>query len=171
MKNLFRLANGWCFLIMLVSCSKDSKEIILKPGEGIHHDDFQYVVTDYSVIKRIGFTEDSTGMDGNFYVVNFKVINNAVRVDHPWNNSIAYLIDEKGNTYENQQSLQEKFNNVSPFGFKKDYITSFQTTDTTVFIFELPPSVKHPYLMVRGETLMGDFFDGNQFRKTKVKLF
>jgi hypothetical protein len=124
-----------------------------------------------TIIKRIGSMDDSTLVEGNFYAVNFKVINNAIRIDHPWNNSIAYIIDEKGEIYENKQALQEKLNSLSPFGFKKEYITPAQSIGTTVFVFEVPVNVKFPYLMVRGETLMGDVFNGSKFEKTKVKLF
>ncbi len=151
-----------------MSCSSEIKEI--RTGESIQHDDFQYIVTGYEVTKQIGTLQDSV-MHRNFYIVNFKVVNNAVRVDHPWNNSVAYLTDEQGNVYENQPLLQAELQKVSPFNLKDNYVTPFQTSETTVFVFEVPDHVKSPYLMVRGETLMGDFFDGNQFRKTKVKLF
>ena len=165
-----KLAHTSVLLILLMSCSSETKERIINPGESIRHDDFFYSVTGFGVVKQIGVHQDSVGHN-NFYIVNFKVVNQAVRVDHPWNNSVAYLKDEKGNVYENQASLQAELNKMSPFNLKDNYVTTFQSMDTTVFVFEVPQYVKYPYLMVRGETLMGDFFDGNQFSKTKIKLF
>ncbi len=156
--------------IVLVSCISEAGEIVINPGECIRHDDFDYLVTSYVVTKQVGTRQDSSA-EKKFYLVNFEVINNAVRVDHKWDNAVAYLIDEQRNTYENQPSLQEVLNKLSPFNLKDKYITRPETQDTTIFVFEVPNDVKSPFLMVRGETLMADFFNGNQFRKTKVKLF
>ena len=163
MENLIYLS---VLFINMVFCSSETKEI--ESGEGIRHDDFQYIVSSYAVSKQIGSVQAA---NKNYYMVHFKVVNNAVRVSHSWDNAVAYLTDEQGNVYENQPLLQAELQKVSPFNLKDRYITQFQTSDTTVFVFEVPKDIKNPYLMVRGETLMGDFFDGNQFRKTKVKLF
>ena len=43
--------------------------------------------------------------------------------------------------------------------------------DTTVFVFDVPRDVREPYLKVGGEFLMGDLFDGHQYKRTRVKLF
>ena len=43
--------------------------------------------------------------------------------------------------------------------------------ERTALVFDVPKDVKEPFLQVRGELLMGDVFDGNQFEKTKVRLF
>lgn len=161
-----KITRASVLFIALVSCSAETKEI--ESGEAIRHDDFQYIVTSYSVVKQIGNVQAA---NKNYYMVHFKVVNNAVRVSHTWDNAVAYVIDEKGNIYENQSSLQAELQKVGGFNLKDSYTTPFQTSDTTVFVFEVPDNITKSYLMVRGETLMGDFFDGNQFRKTKVKLF
>ena len=40
-----------------------------------------------------------------------------------------------------------------------------------VLAAELPRDVAHPCLMVRGELLMGDLFDGKAFTRAKIRLF
>ena len=40
-----------------------------------------------------------------------------------------------------------------------------------MLVFDVPREVKEPYLKVRGDFLMGDLFDGNQYKRTRVKLF
>jgi len=158
-------------VFLLLSCSGNDKEIIIEPGTGIQHDDFEYSVLDHSLQKFIATNEDTVTTDGNFYIVTFKVVNMAVRVDHEWDNSIAYIIGDDGTVYENKTTLQKKLDETRSFGFQESYVTHFQSSDSTILVFELPPTVKNPYLMVRGETLMGDFFNGNRFKRTKVKLF
>ena len=40
-----------------------------------------------------------------------------------------------------------------------------------MLVFELPADVAPPLdLMVRGELLMGDIFDGVRFRRTRVRM-
>ncbi|HCW06794.1 MAG TPA: hypothetical protein DGG95_05450, partial [Cytophagales bacterium] len=146
-------------------------EIVVGLNQPIHHDDFEYVVTDFKVEKQIGTGEVALAAKGKFYIVNFKTINNAKRVQHEWNNSIAFLTDELGNTYENDLVAQQALEKMEPFGWQEKYVTEHQTEQSTRFVFQVPESIKQPYLKVRGFTLMGDFFDGNQFEKTKVKLF
>jgi len=170
MYKIFLFTGVSILLTLQFSCSNSEKEIVLKPGQVIHHDDFEYVVDEFKATKQIG-TKDSVITDGIFYIIKFSVINNALRVNHVWNNSVAYIIDENETVYENKPELQSKLNDATSFGLKEDYVTPFQSSESTYFVFELPASVKKPYLMVRGETLMGDFFNGNQFEKTKVKLF
>lgn len=154
--------------LALISCSTNEKnEIVIGPGAGIHHDDFEYSVENFAVLKSI----DGTAAAGNFYIVTFKVVNHAIRVNHEWDNSVAYIIDEDENVYENNVELQKKLEAKEPFGFEESYVTPFQSQTTTRMVFELPASVRKPYLKVRGETLMGDFLDGNQFERTHVKLF
>ncbi len=159
--------------LVIAACTSKSKEeeIIIALNEGIHHDDFEYVVTDYKIQKTIGEGEGAIAAKGNFYIVSFKVVNNAKRVKHEWDNSVAYLTDESGKVYDNDSTAQSVLEKINPFGLMTQYTTEHQTTQETKFIFDLTESVKRPYLMVRGETLMGDFFDGNRFTRTKVKLF
>lgn len=154
------------FLAVLISaCSSDEKTIGLK--ESIQHDDFRYSVESFERTKMI--VETKAG--GMFYIVKFRVQNDAKRVDHEWKNDIAYVIDEKGKQYENNIGLQKQIEAVTPFGYKDKYVTHAGVSETTVLVFELPADVKEPYLKVRGDFLMGDLFDGNQFKNTKVKLF
>jgi hypothetical protein len=155
----------------MISCSSDKSDITIGLNENIHHDDFEYSVTDYSLTKQIGKGQDTITTEGTFYLIHFKVINEAKRVNHSWNNSIAYIIDGEGNIYENNINAQIKLNEVSPFGWNEKYITPFQSVDTSILVFNLPDNVKNPCLMVRGETLMGDFFNRNKFKKMKVRLF
>ncbi|HEX2787105.1 MAG TPA: hypothetical protein VHP32_04305 [Ignavibacteria bacterium] len=164
LKYIFLLA-----ALFIISCSANEKEIGL--NEEIQHDDFFYSVPGYFTMDSIFDGSVVFKPKGNFYVVKFKVDNRAKKVDHLWNNSIAYIIDENGNTYENSVEHQKTLNRIEPFRFKEQHETKPYESEVTYFVFEVPESVKKPYLMVRGETLMGDFFDGSQFRKTKVKLF
>jgi hypothetical protein len=160
-------------LAILASCTKKSneEEIIIGLNEGIHHDDFEYAVTDYKIQKTIGEGEDAFAAKGNFYIVSFKVENDARCVKHEWDNTIAYLIDDSGKVYNNDNTAQAALEKVNPFGLRSKYTTEHQTSQETKLVFDLPENVKQPYLMVRGETLMGDFFGGDKFTRTKVKLF
>lgn len=164
---------SFLFLSLVISCSRKeaSEEIIIGMNEGIHHDDFEYVVTHYQVQKKIGDGDKTLVAKGNFYIITFKTINNAMRVKHEWDNSVAYLVDESGNRYENDSTAQIILDNLDAFGWRDHYVTEHQTVQSTKFVFDLPESVKQPFLMVRGSTLMGDFLDGGKFEKTKVKLF
>ena len=62
-------------------------------------------------------------------------------------------------------------NRVKLFGYKPEYVTPAQVTESTMLVFDVSKDVREPYLQVRGEVLMGDAFDGSQYKKTKVKLF
>jgi len=156
--------------IVTVSCTTDKSEIVIDLNESIHHDDFEYSVRSYSIEKNNTNPESSIG-DKVTYLVSFQVVNNAKRVYHPWDNSVAYLVDENGSIYENQTDAQKLLNLQKPFGWQESYVTASRSSDSTILVFEIPKSIKHPYLMVRGKTLMGDFFDGDKFKRTKIKLF
>jgi len=154
----------------IAACSNDNSEIIMDLNESIHHDDFEYTVTDYAIEEKIG-VQDILTAKGKFYIVSFKVTNNAKRVSHPWDNVIAYVKDEDGKIYENQKEAQLVLDKQMPMGWQEEYVTQAQDNDSILFVFDVPKDVKYPYLMVRGETLMGDFFDGGKFKRKKVKLF
>jgi hypothetical protein len=156
---------------LFTTCTNDNTEISIGLNQNIHHDDFEYLVTDYSVEKQIGNGQDSVKANGNFYIIDFKVINNAKRVNHKWNNSIAYIKNESGNVYENNTAAQKMLNKIHAFGWKESYIIPCQTSYEMKFVFDLPADVKNPCLLVRGETYMGDFFDGGKYKRTKVQLF
>ena len=79
-------------LILLVSCGKEESEIIIGLNDGIAHDDFIYSVSGFSIKKKIAAGNDSLVANGNFYLVTFKVVNNAVRVNHQWDNSVGYIV-------------------------------------------------------------------------------
>ena len=133
----------------------------------IRHDDFEYSVTGVDKLERIG----NVTARGVFYLVTFVVENHARRVDHGWHNNTAYLVDEHGQTYDNEAAAQQALEQIRPFGLKGRYLTPPGAVDKTVLVFDVPRDVKEPYLKVRGEFLMGDLFDGNQYKRTRVQLF
>lgn len=159
------------FFLTLASCSSPKSSPVIGLNENIHHDDFDYAVTSYSTSKKIENKKDSIIANGNFYIIHFRVINNALRVDHRWNNSNAYIIDDDGNIFENNEEAQKLLNSISSFGWKEKYLTRCKSVDTTILIFDLPVTTSHPYLRIRGETLMGDIFNRNRFRRIKIRLF
>ena len=106
-----------------------------------------------------------------FYLVRFRTENNAKRVSHEWNNSIAYIVDEKAGTFENIPGVQEYFEKVKSYGLKDKYITHAGSADSTYLAFDLPFNVTMPYLKVKGSMLMGDVFDGAMFRRVRIKLY
>lgn len=159
------------FTISYVSCNRDKADYIIGLNENIHHDDFEYSVTGYTSTPSLAIGANPRTSMGNFYLVRFKVENRAKRIDHQWDNSIAYLVDEEGNRYENSKDSQIGLDQSLHFGWKELYNTRFGTSDSTILVFDLPLNVTRPYLMVRGGILMGDAFDGARFRKMKVKLF
>ena len=158
-------------MISFCACSSHKKEKIIELNQNIHHDDFEYAVTNFSKTTLITSGNDTIRAKGNFYIVHFRVINKAMRVNHKWDNSIAYLVDENGNHYENNKVYQLVLNRSIPFGWQEMYNTPHGQTDTTILVFDLPVDITQPYLMVRGDILMGDAFDGARFKKIKVKLF
>jgi hypothetical protein len=108
---------------------------------------------------------------GNFYIVVFLVENNARRVNHEWVDSIAYIMDERGNLYENLPWAQKAFHRASRSEALGEHVTPPGSSESTVLVFDLPEGVQAPGLKVRGETLMGDLFDGGRFRKSKIRLW
>ena len=140
-------------------------------GQRIHHDDFEYRVTGFTVPDSIGSGATQRKTARHFYVVTFEVENRAKRVGHRWDNSIAYVVDDLGHTYENLPDLQAILNAQQPFNYSLQHVTSAGSVEDTRLVFELPRDVAHPCLMVRGELLMGDLFDGKAFTRTKIRLF
>lgn len=142
-------------------------ERTISERERVHHDDFEYSVTGVDKLERIGKVKAK----GVFYAVTFMVENHARRVAHAWHNNTAYLVDEREHTYDNEPAAQRALEAIKPFGLRGRYLTMPGALDTTVFVFDVPRDVREPYLKVRGEFLMGDLFDGNQYKRTRVKLF
>jgi hypothetical protein len=129
-------------------------------------------VTSYQRSSSLpGVSVNPASESGNYYLVRFKVENRAMRVDHQWDNSIGYIVDEDGNRFENSKEDQITLDKSLQFGWKEQYNTRSGTTDSTILVFKLPLNVTRPFLMVRGGILMGDVFDKARFRKMKVKLF
>jgi len=151
--------------VIFSSCS--AKEKVIGIGENIHHDDFEYSVQHLERVKEIG----SLRARGTFFVAAFQVENRAKRVDHQWSNNISYIIDEKGIEYGNEPEAQKELNRIKPFGYKPQYVTPAGAAEMTMLVFDVPDGVKEPFLKVRGFLLMGDVFDLNQYRRTRVKLF
>jgi len=155
------------FLLLIMglsfSCESEPKNLEIGLNESIYHDDFEYVVTDFKILPVDDYTKR--------YRIKFKVINNAEVIEHTWNNSIAYIVDSKGNIYNNNKELQVKLNEREPFGWQEIYHTHPQSNETTTLIFDLPTKVTQPYLKVTGKFLMGDVLDLNEYKKMKVKLF
>jgi hypothetical protein len=157
--------------IASISCHSDKESKTIGLNQNIHHDDFEYSVTSYTKTPEIISGQDTIKARGIFYLVHFKVTNNALRVGHTWDNSIAYLIDANGDRYQNLPDKQKALNNSLPFGLNEIYNTPHGAADTTILVFELPADVIKPYLKVSGGTLMGDVFDAGRFRRMKVRLF
>jgi hypothetical protein len=109
--------------------------------------------------------------NGTFYVVMFKVQNDAKKVEHEWDNSVVYVVDENGKEYENNVELQKEFSRINYEQYKEKHVTAAGTSDSTVMVFDIPLNVKQPYVKFRGSFLMGDLFDGNQFKNSRIKLF
>ena len=100
------------FTAFISGCSRSDTVIGL--NENIHHDDFNYRVA--AVEKRTSIVSDSVRMIAGrtFYIVTFEVENEAKRVGHIWDNRIAYVINEKGDRYENNVSAQKLLEIKSP---------------------------------------------------------
>jgi hypothetical protein len=171
MNTAYNILSALAIVLLINSCSTRNNGPVLGINDRIHHDDFEYVVTGYTVSNKITGDHDSIFAQGNFYIVSFRVENHALRENHRWDNSIAYVTDDGENIYENRIEAQKLINSVTPFGWKGEYITPAQSTETVILVFDLPGSAGHPCLMVRGETLMGDLLDGNRFRKAKIQLY
>ena len=154
--------------LIVASCSG---ERVIDVNQRIHHDDFEYTVTAYAVTDTIGSGATRTGAAGKFYVVSFRVENRAKRAGHTWDNSIAYLVDEQGRSYDNLAEVQSLLTMGERFTSAPRHMTPAGETESKKLVFDIPVSVKQPYLKVRGELLIGDLFDGKAFEKTKVRLF
>jgi hypothetical protein len=152
-------------ILLVSSCSNEPKTVNI--GDKVQHDDFFYSV------QKVMKTPDFVGKksSGTFYVVMFKVQNDAKRVEHPWDRNVVYLVDENGKEYESNIELEKEFSRINYEQFKDKYVTAAGSSDSTVLVFDIPNTVKEPYIKFRGDFLMGDMFDGNQFKNSRVKLF
>ena len=155
-------------VVLMGTCDQ---ERIIGLNQRIHHDDFEYRVTQFSVTDTIGSGANRQRAAGRFYIVDFEVENLARRVNHEWDNSIAYIVDETGKKFENLPAAQAVLNAVHPFNFSSRYRTPPGATENTRLVFDIPAACTHPYLLVRGDLLMGDVLDAKAFARTRVKLF
>jgi hypothetical protein len=154
-----------------MSCNSNKTNNIIGVGDRIHHDDFEYSVTNYQVSRFLKNGNDTLKTNGMFYIVTFRVENRARRVGHNWDNRIGYITDENGRKYENIPQVQQFLSKSLPFGYREKYYTPEGAADSACLVFDLPISVTKPCFMVRGETLMGDVFDKGKFRKMMIRLF
>lgn len=157
--------------VFICSCNSGHREIEIRIKDRIHHDDFEYSVQNYFVSRFLNNGSDTLRAKGIFYMILFRTDNLAMRVDHKWDNSIAYIMDEKGRTYEDDPEVQEFYDHARPFGLRNKYITSAGSSDSTILAFDLPFDVTKPCLKVRGEILMGDVLDRARFRKMRIRLY
>lgn len=157
-----------CLAAVSVSCNRKT-EISL--NEPIKHDDFEYSVTDYVLTRFIRSGNDTLNARGMFYLVNFQVKNKALRVSHKWDNRTACLVDEDGNTYENDPQAAQFYCRSIGTTQQESFSTPAGNTESAILAFDVPFSVTRPCIKVRGYILMGDVFNFGRFRRMKIKLY
>lgn len=152
-------------ILLLQGCSRDEK--VLNIGDKLQHND------NYYSVQKVMKTPDFVGKkaDGTYYVIMFKVQNENKSTDHEWNRNVLYIVDENGREYENKAELQKEYSRINYEEYRESYKTAAGKSDSAVVVFELPNSVKQPYVKYRGDSGIGGFFGGNAITNTKVKLF
>ena len=158
-------------LLLAIVCASCKREYVVNVGERIHHDDFEYTVNGLIISRFLRDGRDTLYAKGMFYIVKFRVENNAKRVSHEWDNTIGYIVDEHARIFQNDPEIQRFLEKSRPFGLKDKYITPAGSADSTYLAFDLPFNMTMPYLKVNGELLMSDIFDGALFRRGRVKLY
>lgn len=158
-------------LIILGSISCSKSDTIIGLNQDIHHDDFAYRVTSFEKRKHINADTGLITAKGIFLIVSFTVENNALRVSHAWDNTIGYVVSGDGNKYENNITAQQMLKTSEPFHWLHHYNTRHGESESTRLVFDIPTDMTNPYLRVRGETLMGDIFDFNRFKRIKIRLY
>jgi hypothetical protein len=158
-------------LVLITSCNSEKREYVIGIGEKIHHDDFEYSVSDIIISRFLRNGSDTLHAKGMFYLVKFKVENNSKHNGHEWDNSIAYIIDDRAGLFQNMPEVQEFYEKSKTFGLKEKYNTTPGSADSTYLAFDLPFNSTIPYLKVKGEIQIGDIFDGALFRRVRIKLF
>ena len=151
--------------LALVSAACGAERVV-GLGERVRHDDFMYSVVGVDRAKQIGDRRAA----GTFHIVTFQVENRAGRVSHEWGNDVAYVIDERGRQFENDGAAQRVLEARKPFGLSDQYVTRAEALQTTKLVFDVPDDAEAPYLKFRGHLLMGDVFDGNLYKRTRVRL-
>ncbi len=145
-------------------------EKVIGFDEKIHHDDFDYSVLKVEKLKNMGDGAHSPSTQGTFYVVTLKVENNAKRVMHVWNDSMAYIVDDAGKEYHPSPEGQKAWDLANGKVSASFHSTPAGVSETTQIVFDLPDDAKNPCLKIWKDVLMGDMFDGIAYRKVKVSL-
>jgi len=145
-------------------------EKVIGFGEKIHRDDFDYSVLNVEKLPTIGGRTQPATANGTFYVVTLKVENHAIRVNHQWDISMAYIEDQVGQAYRHSVEGQEAWDKACGIRNAALHNTSPGVFETAEIVFELPQGVKNPCLKIWKDVLMGDAFDGIAYRKVKVPL-
>jgi len=152
--------------LALVSAACGAERVV-GVGDRVRHDDFMYSVVGVDRAKEIG----NRHAHGTFHIVTFRVENRAGRVSHEWGNDVAYVVDERGRQFENDGEVQRTLDARAPFGLSDHYVTRAEALQTTKLVFDVPDDAEAPCLKFRGYLLMGDVFDGNLYKRTRVRLF
>ena len=155
-------------MVLLYIFADRAEEQTIGIGQPIHHDDFEYSVQKVENVQQIG--ADSAQKGHHFLVVLFRVQNDAKRVSHEWDSQIAFVTDGTELMVENNPTLRKSWCQHHGTTCPERFDTPAGVTESTTLVYEVPNTLTQPYLMVKGATLMGDFFDGGQFQKTKIKL-
>jgi hypothetical protein len=75
-----------------------------------------------------------------------------------------------GNFYIVTFAAQQLLNTKEPFDWHSTYNTGHGSSERTRLVFDVPGNPSELYLKVHGETLMGDVFNLNRFKRIKIKL-
>jgi hypothetical protein len=153
-----------------MSCSGET-EYVIGIGEKIYHHGVEYSVNNIIITRFLKNGTDTLHARGIFYLVDFKVENKSRRKGIGWDNSIAYITDEKAGTFENNPEVQRFYDASVSFGWKENRMTPPQSSDSTWLAFDLPFNTTQPYLKVHGKTVAGDLPDRALFRRVRVKLY
>lgn len=172
MKKLVFLGIGLAIVLAVLYTSfvLTRPEKTIAQGEVIHHDDFDYSVAKVEKIKSIENEARSVSAEGTFYVVTLKVENNAVRVNHRWDISMAYVEDQTGRKYRHSVEAQEAWDDAKGVQNAALHNTPHGSFETADIVFDLPENIQNPCLKIWKDVLMGDVFDGIAYRKVKVSL-
>jgi hypothetical protein len=152
----------------MTGCRSDT---LIGLNQDIRHDDFKYRVSSYEKRKSINSGNSGIMAKGTFLIVNFLVENDAMRVNHEWDNSIAYITGGGGKICENNVDAQRLLNEVEPFHWQGQYTTPHGNTESTRLVFDIPDDLHDPCLKMRGSMLMGDVFNLNRFKRMRIKLY
>jgi hypothetical protein len=159
------VSTAMALAMWLAACDRGERVIGL--GENIRHDDFEYSVRHVESTPRIGDRRAA----GRFHVVTFQVENRSERTDHIWTSHIAYVVDDRGRVFENDAAGEMAYVHAQGHIQKLRRVTPAGAIERATLVFDLPADVREAFLKVRGDLFMGDVLDGNQFKRTRVRIF